>query len=547
MDGRIIIENRRIETKEKMTIKNPATLEPIGEACLASSEDCQKAIQAAKKAFFSWRELPLEKKKKIFRDAKKILLRRSSEAAKLITMEKGSPLLESLTIEVLTSLEMLDYYTRNLEKLSKPKKVVSHVPLFSHKNNLFVFQPLGLSLIISPWNFPFMIPFCDILASLSAANTIVFRPSTSTPFVAYLIGEIFIEAGLPSGVLNIINCKVSQAEEMITDPSIQTIVFTGSVPTGRRIMELASHNLTHIVLELGGKDPMIVLRDADLERASQGAVWAAFMNCGQSCASVERVYVAREIEGEFIERVLALTKGLKVGNPLQAGIDMGPMANNKQLEVVEGHVQDAGEKGAEILFGGKRIEGLPGYFFQPTVLSRVNHTMKVMREETFGPVLPVMSFADPEEAVALANDCSYGLTASVWTKDKKLASRLAQKLEAGSITVNDHMFSFTEPRAIWGGIKNTGFGRSHGPLGFLELVNAKFESFDFLRKKRQLWWFPYDRAKSQVLEKSLVLLHHHQVREKFKAGLSLLMKWPMLREGIPIQNFLKIGQRFFKS
>jgi len=547
MDGRFIIDNRRVESQEKMTIKNPATLEPLGEACLASSEDCREAILSARRAFNPWKDLSLAEKKKIFQKAKKILLQRSSEAARLITLEKGSPLPESLSVEILGCLEALDYYAHNLEKLSRPKKVTPHVSLFSYKKSSYQFHPLGVSLIISPWNFPFLIPFLDILSALAAGNTVVFRPSTSTPFVAFLIGEIFIEAGLPSGVLNVVNCRVPQAEEMITNQVIQTILFTGSVPTGKRIMELASRNLTNIVLELGGKDPMIVLKDADLERASQGAVWAAFMNCGQSCASVERVYVAREVEDQFMQRILDLTRKLKVGNPLEPGIDMGPMANLKQLEVVEDHIRDAREKGAQILSGGKRLEYLPGYFFMQTVLSKVDHSMKIMQEETFGPVLPVMSFSDPEEAVTLANDCRYGLTASVWTQDKKMASWMAGRIEAGSVTVNDHMFSFTEPKAIWGGIKQTGSGRSHGPYGFLELVNIKFVSLDFLRKKRQLWWYPYSSTSSRLMEKSLILFHHERLKEKIKAAFSLASQWPMLKEGTSLKNFITIGRRLFRK
>jgi succinate-semialdehyde dehydrogenase/glutarate-semialdehyde dehydrogenase len=198
-------------------------------------------------------------------------------------------------------------------------------------------------------------------------------------------------------------------------------MFTGSVSTGKRIMELASQNLTNIVLELGGKDPMVVLKDADLDRASRGAVWGAFMNTGQSCASVERVYVAREIAEEFTEKVLEHAKKLKVGNPLEPGVEIGPMATHSQLKVVEEQIEDSVKKGAQVLYGGEKIESLPGYFFQPTVISKVNHSMKIMQDETFGPTLPIMTFSEPEEAVSLANDSRFGLTASIWTRSKKMA------------------------------------------------------------------------------------------------------------------------------
>jgi succinate-semialdehyde dehydrogenase/glutarate-semialdehyde dehydrogenase len=546
MDGRLIIGNLRVDSKEKIISKSPATLEPLGEAGLASSEQCRDAVRAAKDAFPLWRNLPHREKEKIFIRAKKILLSRSREVVRLVTLEKGSPLAESMAVDVMGSLAVLDYYSRFLEKSLEPRNAKSQVPFFAHKKSAFHYQPLGVTLIISPWNFPFLIPIYDVVSALTAGNTVILRPSTTTPFCALMIGEIFIEAGLPPGVLNIVNCRVSQAEEMITNPDVQTVMFTGSVAIGKRIMELASRNLTNTVLELGGKDPMIVLKDADLDRATQGAVWAAFMNSGQSCASVERVYVAKEIEGAFTARVLELTKQIKVGNPLEPGVDMGPMTVLSQLELVEEHIQDARQKGARVLFGGERIKDLPGYFIRPAVLTNVDHTMKIMTEETFGPVIPMMSFSDIEEAVALANDCHYGLTASVWTRDKKMAAALADRLEVGTVTVNDHMFSFTEPTAIWGGPKQTGMGRSHGRYGHLHLMNIKYISLDFVKKKAQMWWFPYTAPKPDIMEKAIVLFHHDRKREKIKAAFGLLRSWPLVRSTTSARSLIKIAGRFFR-
>ncbi|MDH5466201.1 MAG: aldehyde dehydrogenase family protein [Candidatus Aminicenantes bacterium] len=546
MDGRLIIENKRVETYLRLKSINPANLKPVGEVFLASTKECQQAIQAAKNAFPSWRELPLREKRRIFHKAKLILLQRSSEAARLITAEKGSPYPESLSIEIQAVLEALDYYGQNLGRATQPRKMKHHVILFSNKKSFFRFQPLGVTLIISPWNFPFLIPFCDILGSLSAGNTVVFRPSTSTPFTGLLIGDILTRAGLPPGVLNVVNCNVLKAEKMILSPEVQTISFTGSVATGKRISELASRNLTHTVLELGGKDPMVVLKDADLERASRGAVWAAFMNSGQSCGSVERLYVAREIADDYVQRVLNLVRELKVGDPLAPEVDMGPMTTLSQLKTVEEHVKDAVDKGAQVLHGGTRAENLPGYFFQPTVLTGVNHSMKVMREETFGPVLPIMVFSDPEEAVSLANDSDYGLTASVWTRSKKMAAWMAERIETGTVTVNDHMFSFAEPGAIWGGIKQTGRGHSHGTYGLQEVVNIQFCSYDFSRKKSQIWWYPYSADLPQLLEKSLVLFHHDRLLKKLKALFSLLPYRSRILSGSPLLNFLKNLPKLFK-
>lgn len=546
MDGRLIIANQRVETEQKMISLNPATLKPIGEICLASDEECRQAIHAAEKAFQASKELTPRDKREIFSRAKNILLERKGEVARMITAEKGTPFPESLSVEVQGVLEALDYYSRAMKKVFQSKKMKHQVILFSHKKSHFRFQPLGATLVISPWNFPFLIPFYDILSAIASGNTVVFRPSTSTPFTGLLIGDILLKAGLSPGILNIVNCKVPQAEEMILSPKIQTIMFTGSVATGKRIAELASRNLTHVVLELGGKDPMIVLDDANLERASRGAVWAAFMNTGQSCGSGERLYVARKIADEFMAKVLNLVKKLKVGDPLEPGVDIGPMTTLSQLKTVEDQVKDAVEKGARVLHGGERFRNLPGYFYLPTVLMNINHSMQVMTEETFGPVLPIMVFSDPDEAVSLANDSDFGLTASVWTRSRKMAARLAERIEAGTVTINDHMFSFAEPGAIWGGIKQTGRGYTHGPYGFQELMNIKFISHDFSRKKTQVWWYPYSPKLTKLLETSLVLFHHHRLVKKIKALFSLLPFRSMIQKGSPLLNFIKNLPKLFR-
>jgi acyl-CoA reductase-like NAD-dependent aldehyde dehydrogenase len=546
MDGRLIIRNERLETAEKLVSENPATLEPVGEVNVASQALCDLAVQAAKEAFPLWRAFPPEKKGEIFKKAEKLLVRRAAEAGRLISLEKGSPYPESLAVEVFGSLQALSYYAENQGRLLKPKAAKHHVPLFYNKKSSFHFQPLGPTLIISPWNFPFLIPICDILSALTAGNTVVHRPSTITPLTALLVGEVFLEAGLPPGVLNTVVCRVPQAEAMIVHPNIQTVMFTGSVGTGKRIMELASRNLTNLTLELGGKDPMIVLKDADLERAARGAVWTAFMNCGQSCGSIERAYVAREVVEAFTARVVELTGKVKVGNPLEPGVDMGPMANSGQLKIVEDHIEDARAKGARILFGGKRTAPLPGYFIEPTVLTGVNHSMKVMTEETFGPTLPIMAFDSPEEAVALANDSIYGLTASVWTRSPKQAAWVAERLETGSVTVNDHMYSFVEPRAIWGGIKQTGMGRSHGPYGLHELANIKYVSLDFLGRPSQTWWFPYDQGLERLLEKTIVVYHGAGLGRKLGAAFSLRTELPRIVRTSSLLNYVKSLPRIFK-
>ena len=547
MDGRLIIANERVETAERIVSENPATLEPVGEVSVASRDLCDRAVRAARDAYPAWRGLPARDKRAIFGRAEDILARRAGEAARLIAREKGSPYAESLAVEVFGSLQSLNYYGRNQGRLLRPRRAGHHAPLFFNKSGAFHFHPLGPTLIISPWNFPFLIPFCDILSALTAGNTVVLRPSTTTPLTALLVGEIFVEAGLPPGVLNVVVCRVPEAEAMIVDRDVQTVMFTGSTGIGRRVIELCSRNLTNVTLELGGKDPMIVLEDADLEKAARGAVWAAFMNCGQSCGSVERVYVARPVAEAFTARVVELARGVRVGDPFAEGVEMGPMATAGQLRAVEEHVADARAKGAAIPVGGGRVAGLAGHFIEPTVLTGVDHTMRCMTEETFGPTLPIMAFDGDEAAVALANDSDYGLTASVWTRDRKRAAWFAERLEAGSVTVNDHMYSFIEPRAIWGGIKQTGMGRSHGPYGLHELVNIKYVGADFFRKRAQTWWFPYDRSLVGIMEKAIALFHGRSRRARLRAALGLGREWRRIRATAPLLNYVLALPRILKK
>jgi succinate-semialdehyde dehydrogenase/glutarate-semialdehyde dehydrogenase len=299
-------------------------------------------------------------------------------------------------------------------------------------------------------------------------------------------------------VVNVVAVGDGVASALVEDPRVDKIVFTGSVATGRKIMAGAARHLTPVVLELGGKDAAIVCRDADLERAARGIVWGAFVNAGQTCASVERVYVERAVADRFVNAVLEETRKLRLGDPGQPGTEVGPLTMERQRRVVEQHVEDARSKGARVLAGGATPD-TPGWFYPPTVLAGVDHGMAIMRDETFGPVLPIMAVDTLEEAIRLANDSAYGLTASGWTRDPETAARLQRELSAGVVTINDCVSSFGEPSAPWGGYRASGLGRTHGVAGLLEMARVKYVTSDPSRRPAP-WWYPYDEEYARMMK-----------------------------------------------
>jgi succinate-semialdehyde dehydrogenase/glutarate-semialdehyde dehydrogenase len=323
-----------------------------------------------------------------------------------------------------------------------------------------------------------------------AGNSVVLKPSELTPLVGLKVGDVFARAGLPAGVLEIVTGDGSTGAALV-EAGVDKIMFTGSVPTGRRVAETAARKLIPVVLELGGKDPMIVFEDADISAASEAAVWGAFANSGQACASVERCYVHASVAEEFTRRVVEKVKALRQESGVAC--DLGAMSSERQFRLVEEHVGDAVARGARVLAGGGRARGCSdrGWFHEPTVLAGVDHSMTVMREETFGPVLPLMTFRDEAEAVRLANDSDFGLTASVWTRDLKKGRRVASQIEAGTVMVNEVLYTHGIAQTPWGGVKQSGLGRTHGRLGLLEMVAPHHVHVNRLAFMQDVWWFAY--------------------------------------------------------
>jgi succinate-semialdehyde dehydrogenase/glutarate-semialdehyde dehydrogenase len=469
---------------------DPATGEEIGRAPLCSPEAVRQAVERARAAQPAWANFSFRARGRVILQARKLMLAERDEIAHLVSSETGKPVAEALSMEIVPTLDAMHYFAHAAENLLRPQKIdIGQYGLMGRSSSI-VFKPLGVIGIISPWNFPLATPADEVVMALMAGNAVVLKPSELTPLIALKIGDIFSRAGLPPGLLEILTGDGSTGAALI-DARVDKIMFTGSVATGKRVAEAAAKYLTPVVLELGGKDPMIVLEDADIKNAARGAVWGAFANAGQACASVERCYVQESIAAKFIKHVVAETESLKQGTGTEDAVDIGAMSNERQLQIVTDHVNDAKQRGAQVLTGGRRGANLAGLFYEPTVLTNVDHDMTIMRDETFGPVLPVMTFKTEDEAVKLANESVYGLTASVWTRNIARGRRIAERVEAGTVMVNEVVYTHGIAQTPWGGIKDSGYGRTHGRMGLLELVHPQHihvNRFSFLP---DLWWFRY--------------------------------------------------------
>ena len=471
-----------------------------------TARELEAAVDRADRFSMQWAATPLDERLAMLSRARGVLLRRAEELARLIAMEQGKPLAEALASEIMVALGHLSYLTAEMPRMMNDAPRRPWSPFLSDRMARVVVSPRGLTSVISAWNMPFVVPFCQLASCVAVGNPAILRPSTATPLIALAIGEIFAESGVPPAALGVAVCRSEEAQPLVADPRVRLLLFTGSTAVGRELAAKGARQLCRVVLELGGKDPMIVFDDAPLERAARGAVWSAFFNAGQACSSTERVYVQRGIFSRFTARVVELTRELVTGDPLDPETDIGPMTTEEGVVKVESQIRDALAKGARLLTGGGRVGG-SGRLFAPTVLADVTSDMAVMSEETFGPLLPIMAFDAEDEAVALANASEYGLTASVWTRDPARARRVEGDLHAGTVTCNDANFTFSEATAPWGGVKATGLGRTHGPEGLAELVDVKYISEDWSDRDRNFWWYPYNRKQVAFLHTSMRALH----------------------------------------
>ncbi|MBM3462525.1 MAG: aldehyde dehydrogenase [Armatimonadetes bacterium] len=516
-------------------IASPVDEQAIGTIPLMGAEEVAAALERAAGCQWEWGERPFAERAEMLVRARDILLGRAEEIAQLIAREQGKPCTEAVTAEVISSLDCLKWCAAEAEQFLQELPISHALPFMADKRSRCIVQPMGVTSILSAWNYPFAIPMCQAAMCVAVGNAAIFRPSSTTPHIGLAIGEIFRAAGVPQAAFQVVTCASSVAESLVTHEAVRLVMFTGSNEVGQRVMTLAAAGPKKIILELGGKDPSVVFEDADLTRAAHGVCWGAFMNAGQSCSSVERVYVQRSVLPAFTEAVVAHAREIVVGDPTSPDTEMGPMTTEDGVRKVEAQVADALARGARLLVGGKRLHGR---YFEPTVLSEVTHDMLVMREETFGPLLPIMAFDTEDEAARLANDCPYGLTASVWTRDSRRAERMARRLEAGAVTINDVNYSFALCEAPWGGVKGSGLGRTHGRYGLQEMVSVKFISEDGARREKQLWWYPYDEAAYRFFIGALPAMFAPAMADRIPAILRLIPQFPRLAREANLPSIL---------
>jgi acyl-CoA reductase-like NAD-dependent aldehyde dehydrogenase len=514
----------------QFAVHNPATQEIIGTLPNLGADQLAEAVAKAAAAQVRWAATPVRDRLRILSRFAGLLCDQKETVASVISREAGKPEAEALSTELLVVLDTVKYLRNTLPGFLRPEPIPHGNPVMKLKSGQLLREPYGVVGIISPWNYPFSVPSVQTLTALATGNAVVLKPSEFTPYSSLELQRLLREAGLDRELLQVITGEGGAGAALLA-ADVQKVVFTGSVATGKRVAQAAAARLLPVVLELGGKDPMIVLEDADVDVASSAAVWGAFMNAGQTCLSVERCYVHQSIYQKFLEKCVEKTEKLRIGSSSQAqpgaavpqdsresGIDVGPMIHERQLGIVLSHVEDAVARGARLLAGGKPLPRMGPNFFAPTILADVDHSMKIMRDETFGPVLPVRSFKTEDEAVALANDSEYGLAASIFTGDRKRGEALARRVQAGTVMVNDVLACFGISEAPHGGIKASGIGRTHGRFGLEEMVWPKYVDSDRLPRMKKLWWYGYGPAFAQQMSGFIELLFANGLIKRLRGG-----------------------------
>ncbi len=473
----------------------PATGETIGHTPLDSPAGVKSAVRRAREAQHDWAERTFRERARHLFLIRDFIVNRADDLASVISRDNGKTRIDALSTEILPAALTATYYARHARQLLRRHTIRAGSILLVNKRSYVERVPFGVIGIISPWNYPFSIPFHEIIMALISGNGVIVKTATQTQEVAKALAECLNAGNLPDGLCTFLNLPGQAAGDAFLDAGIDKLFFTGSVAVGRELMAKAGKRLVPVSLELGGNDAMIVCRDANLYRAAAGAAWAGYSNCGQSCGGVERIYVEKPVYAQFMEFLRSETRALRYGHDTAFNVEIGAMTTEQQLNTVKRHMQDALGKGAVVTAEALSFDGpSTGWFFPPTILENVTDDMLTMREETFGPILAVMPVDSVEEAIARANDSFLGLTASVWSRDRQRAHRIAALLEAGTVTINDHLMSHGMAETPWGGFKSSGIGRTHGYLGLEEMTQPRCVVDDILPGvQRNMWWYPHGR------------------------------------------------------
>ena len=506
---------------------NPATGELVGSVPTLRPDQVQAVVDDVASVQPFWAQLPISERGRYMRRAAQVILDQLDDLAVLLTREQGKARAEGYTMELLPTVDALHWLADNAPGVLGDERIPTRQPFLLQKRHTFVYEPLGVVGVIAPWNYPWSIPFQEVAMALVAGNGVVVKPASLTPLIGERIQAVFERAGVPAGLVRTIHGGGAVGQALV-ESSAAKIFFTGSVEVGRGVGKACAERMKGAVLELGGKDPQIVLADANLPNAVSGCLWGGFANAGQTCSGIERVYVMSEVADRFVEGVVAGAKRLSVGDPMDWGVEVGPMVSREQFELVCELVDDAVASGATLRCGGPVTpDGLDGAFFAPAVLTGVTHDMRIMREEIFGPVVPIVTVESEEEAIELANNSEFGLGASVWTMDRHKGDRIARRLEAGMVWINDHMYTHAACQCAWGGVKDSGLGRSHSRFGLYECVNVKLVAREPSRT-RNFWWHPYDESLGGAMRAAGTLLYG---RDEDKLGALRRGALPLARVG----------------
>ncbi len=502
-------------------IRCPATGEIVAPIREDSVETLNAAVAASRRAQRDWAAAPYKLRAQHAEAARTFVIENADRISQTIFQCTGKTRIDALSTEVLPAALSITYYARVVGREIRPKKAKRSSLLFINKSTLIRREPYGVVGIISPWNYPFGIPIHEVITALLVGNGVVLKVATQTQPVGELIREMVEAAGFPEGLFHLVHLPGSVAGSAFLHSGIGKLFFTGSTAVGKLLMEEAGRLLVPVSLELGGNDAMLVLSDANLERAAAGAVWAGISNCGQSCGAVERIYIEAAVYDRFVELLSRRVAALRQGVDRDFDVDFGSLTTSEQQQTVHSHMEQALVHGAAMKAESRAAEG--SLFFPAAVIEVRDDLVHLMQDETFGPLLAVERVADEAEAVDKANDSYLGLTASVWTRNRARGLRVAAALEAGTVTLNDHLMSHGMAEAPWGGYKQSGIGRAHGAAGIREMTQEKAVVVELLPwMRKNMWWHPHGRAIYDGLKSALTLLFGRGLKRRIAAGTSVL-------------------------